>query len=290
MTTQQTSVTLHWPRIALTEKVVPDEGLLDEEGTSLLSDEEVTNDGLCYVRVHRAFVDGTYLAHVAASLELLQQQPATIIVTAEQLRYTLPLDVRTDGKCPERLTTMLQAHAAATQPARKVATEGQTQEQPALAAFFEALHTWSIHQVNQTPSDVSFIPLDDEVVEVTPDELQATIEPRIKEVLTIGKLQVRPNIGFCSYHVQQALLRDTLHRLMARLYGCQDQAHALVLESRCKLIAQLQCWQRFTHQRVVNVVSDVNEQQQAMWRLVIGAPASLVAAYTVPLFPYGRVS
>jgi hypothetical protein len=287
MTNQRIAVTFHWPRIALTEKIVPDECLPDESGTSLLADAKATSDGLGYVRVFRPFVDETYLAHVATSPELLEQQPATIILTAEQLLYTLPMDVRTEGKAPERLTTMLQAHAAAKQPARKVVPEEQTQQQPTLAMFFEALHTWSIQQVSQASSDVSLIPLSDEAVEVTSEELQAIIEPLTKETLTIGKLQIRPHIGFHSYRVQQAFLSLAVNRLMARLYGCQQQAQALVLEAHCKLIAQIQRWQRSTRQQVVNVV---NEPQQAMWRLVIGAPVSLVAAQPVPNFPYGRIA
>jgi hypothetical protein len=261
MIAQPTSVTVHWPCIGLADKMVSDKRLPDGDGKALpsLRDEVATSDGLCYVCVLRPFHDGTYLARVAASLDLLEREPATIVLTEEHLRYTLPLDTRTEGLCPARLRTLLHSHATAVQPATKCASGQQTQAQPVQTSLDDALLSLS------------------EAIEVTPEALQDT--------LMMGKKQ-----NTASSQVQQALLCLVVDSLMERLYGCQDQARAILIEGRCKLMTRLQRWQRSTHQRVVNVVSCVNEQQQAMWRLVVGAPSSLVATQTIPLFPYGRVS
>lgn len=249
--------------------VLSDATLVDEDGSTLPSlREEASRDDLCYVRVVRRLDCGTlYQAIVAASPKLLRplhdelpDDVYPVFFTEGQLRYALPLDSRTEEKCSSRLCSMLRAHATSTQP-----TQPKSPEQLVQA------------QLVTTTTDDEALLAASEAIDVNSDDLQGILE--------FGKQQ-----DTTSYRVQQALLCLVIDALMQKLYGCQSQAKAVMIEGRCKLMLRLRRWQRATRQRVVNVISFVSEQQQAMWRLVVGVPSPLAAVQAIPQFPYGRVS
>jgi hypothetical protein len=81
--------------------VVPATLLSDDmdEGDTASLRSEASRNGLCYLQVVQSFDDGTYLARVAATPDLVPTQGFTVVLSEDQLTSVIPWDCRT----PERL-------------------------------------------------------------------------------------------------------------------------------------------------------------------------------------------
>jgi hypothetical protein len=74
---------------AIPSDVLSDEPTHDEDSSSLRA--EASRDGTCYLRLLKAFHDGTYLARVAAHPAFFPAtQGYTVVFTAEQLAQARP--------------------------------------------------------------------------------------------------------------------------------------------------------------------------------------------------------
>ncbi len=83
--------------------------------------EEASCDGLCYLRVIRQLACGDlYQAEVAASVDLLQRHPLSVFLAQEALYNVLPYDCRIVKLQPERILTLLHAHAESVRPLVKI--------------------------------------------------------------------------------------------------------------------------------------------------------------------------
>jgi hypothetical protein len=72
----------HYPYV-LPADALSDEPTHEDDPSSLR--EEASCDGLCYLKLTQSFHDGTYLAHVAASPDVLRTGGYTIVVNDAQL-------------------------------------------------------------------------------------------------------------------------------------------------------------------------------------------------------------
>jgi len=117
--------------------------------------QEASRDGLCYLRVIRQLACGDlYQAEVAASVDLLQRQPLSIFLAQEALYSVLAYDCRIVKLQPERILTLLHAHAESVRPLVKIdPLEPAEPDQPDEALWFE--QTGTTPQANghkKTPS------------------------------------------------------------------------------------------------------------------------------------------
>jgi hypothetical protein len=261
---------LHWPCVA-PATILSGESFKEEDGTLLQSLRSVaSHDGLCFLRVIKPFYDGTYLAQVAASLDLLDEQSDTVVFTEEQLLSAFPHDCRVEGRIGQQegtqsgVQTLLCAHALEMQPLQPTDPE---------------------HGCQPLQSDPIPVPL--EPLEI-PVEIQAEDVPMIlaagADVMALVEQgfrghalalqravfdKVSKRTG--SFSRQQAFLHALLDNLMDRLYAGIAQAKALVLKACCSLVARVQRWHRQNRQRIVQVLP-IFLAQQVLWRLIIGIP------------------
>jgi hypothetical protein len=77
----------HYPYV-LPADVLSDEPTHENDPSSLR--EEVSCDGLCYLKLTQSFGDGTHLARVAASPDALRSCGYTIVVNDTQLAKARP--------------------------------------------------------------------------------------------------------------------------------------------------------------------------------------------------------
>ena len=74
---------------AIAANVLSDEPTHDEDASSLRA--EATRDGTCYLRLLKAFHDGTYLARVAAHPAFFPAKEGyTVVLTEKQLAKARP--------------------------------------------------------------------------------------------------------------------------------------------------------------------------------------------------------
>src|SRR5260370_35957360 len=74
---------------AIPADVLSDQPTHDEDASSLRA--EASRDGTCYLRLLKAFHDGTYLARVAAHPDFFPAREGyTVVLTAEQLAKARP--------------------------------------------------------------------------------------------------------------------------------------------------------------------------------------------------------
>src|SRR5438477_1883150 len=80
--------------------VAPATLLSDErdEGDTASLRSEASHNGLCYLQVVRSFDDGTYLARVAATADLVQAQGFTVVLSEEELTSAIAWDCRTPAR------------------------------------------------------------------------------------------------------------------------------------------------------------------------------------------------
>lgn len=261
---------LYWPCVA-EDTILSDECFTEEDGTLLRSLRSVASRaGVCYLRVLKPFYDGTYLAHVAASLDLLDEQPCTVLFTEEQLLSAFPYDCRIEGRIGQQGTrgddiqALLCAHAQEVQPLVPTAPEQ------------------GFPQLQIDPLPVPLEPL--EIPVEIPSKHAPAILAAFTDMWTLYEhgfeghalaLQ-RAVFDKVSKHTevfsqQQAFLQALIDILMERLYKGIAQAQAFVLKVCCHLVARVQQWHRQNRQHVVQVLP-VLQWNQVTWRLTIGIP------------------
>jgi hypothetical protein len=264
MIAQPNSVNMHWPHIGLADKMVSDKRLPDGDGKTLpsLREEVATPEGLCYVKVVRPFHDGTYLARVATSLDLLEREPATIVLTEEHLRYTLPLDTRTEGLCPARLRTLLHSHATAVQPLKLI-----KREQP--------VDLFPTPLVDLSPMEAVTVTTSSEMFAAVPTSQtieQGTSTPGVFSLQKSLLQEVHHLVG--TFPIQQAFLEAVLVVLAVRLHQERDEAQKRELRKRHVLVERVQQWYSKTQQQVVHALPKLIEQGRVVWQVSVGVPVS----------------
>ncbi len=260
----------HWTRVALAT-ILSDEQLLDDEGNPTLPSlrEEASHNGLFYLRIIRHLPHANlYEAHAEALPGLLDApDPFIVFLSEDQLRFTLPWDVRMQHRTPEQRLTLLSAHAAILQPLVRI-DPGHVHTQPVSLAS----------------------PLTEEVLYVEVDEQDApTVFTSIPEMDSMPqdskafKLQqallgeVSKRTGTMA--MQQAFLRAAIDTLMDVLYQGQAYTQATFLQGCCALLDRVRRWQLRTHQRLVQVLPSFDEHRcRITWQLTIGIPADLAVA------------
>lgn len=248
----------HWPCIALAESLTDDICQEDDDnGMRTLSlREEASYEGLTYIQVLK-HLDGSdlYLARVAFHPRLLAESDLLVYFTEDQLYYTLPIDIRLQGKRPKDIICAIKAHAATLLPAR--ATVAQNQPAAPSTASSLALHPLS------------------ETIEVTREDLAVAMQ------ITVAEQQVATQSTSTSptraaHLLQQALLRAALDALMRQLWQTPSQARSLAMQARCKLLTLLCKWQEQTRQRVVMARARWKQALgEVVWELTIGVPVRL---------------
>lgn len=232
-----------------------DESTHAEDSSSLRAD--ANRGGLSYIQVKGALEEGLYLARVAASPEGAATG-FTVLLSEEQLYHALPWDQRLSCSLadeqhtqPERVLKMLRAHAAEVCPLVKVAPQDAgVVTIPVAPMAFEAQHV--------------------QTVEISVEELQ--------EALGLSPLDTAQDTALYvgqkhTYHMQQAFLRAAIDHLMTQLYQGQERAYALMLKTKCALVARMQRWHRQTRQQMVNATLAFDAHSQRMsWNLFIGVP------------------
>jgi hypothetical protein len=241
-----TSIFYHWTYVApATILAGPTEDQLPQRERELTLREEASCGGICFVRVLRQVTWDLYQANVAASPELLHEQPFPIFLTKEQLRYALPWDVRLqDKQTPdnvpdvERILTLLHAHAAAVQPA--------------------------LQKASQPPSPDNSIS-----VEVPQKAVQTHVALAAKQDTQAAPTRIQED----GFRLQQAFLSAMIDALMERLYQGIERSRALVLKAQCSMVIQAQHLHQKTPQCLVNAVPYFSqEKQRTLWHLSMHIP------------------
>jgi hypothetical protein len=246
--------------------VLSDDPLTDSEtGEKLpsLREQISLTDGVhhhmvCYARVLRTCGNGLYWAEVAATPDLANTWQ--VILTEEDLYFTLAYDVRVQGKRPAHILKMIAAHARDVRPVQRVAPVEVSAYTPTSVLPLEPLTT----------------------IEVSTEELQAALGPVRKDTHRVNN---RQNVSrtISSFRVQQGLLRVIIDTLMTQLYWTQrayESLHTSLIKMQCALITLVQRWHRHSRQRCVNAVPIWNQERHAViWQLTVGDPfAACVAA------------
>ncbi len=250
-----TRIGYHWTCVA-PATILSDDSLKDDNNTPLPSLRmEASSDGLCYLQLVRVASSGDlYIARVAASPDDLCSHALTVFFTETQLRSALPWDCRVQGKSPERILTLLHAHAAEIQPALQTC---------------ERAHEEPLFQEEEL-----LVPLGHVTVS------QACLSshfgtPRHDASQDTRKHSMSKNVRLV--HVQQSLLLAVLHILTSQMRCATEKAHKDLLQARCTLVAQVRQWQKQTQQRVINPVPFYDSQAQHLsWHLSLVVPSHLL--------------
>jgi hypothetical protein len=260
---------LYWPCVA-PASILSDECLTEEDGTLLRSLRSVASSaGICYLRVWKPFYDGTYLAHAAASLELLEAQPYTVIFTEEQLLHAFPYDCRVEGRIGQQgvwsdVQTLLCAHALEMQPLQPIAPEqdGQSLKIDLIPVPLEPLEIPVEIRAEDAPA---ILAAGADVQALYEQGFQGHAQALQRAVFD----KVSKRVG--TFSRQQAFLQALLDTLMDRLYEGVAQAQAFALKICCVLVARVQQWHRRNQQRIVQVLP-IFREKQVTWRLIVGLP------------------
>jgi hypothetical protein len=222
-----------------------------EDGSNLRAD--ASRNGLSYLQVVPSLEEGRYLVRIVATPECARKG-YTVILSEEDLFQALPWEPRlawqdhlsTRKRHPAAILALLRSHAREVQPLTKQ-----------LPGFEQA-----------TPFPTEALTVVD-MIEVSQDVLQDAIitETAGKDATVTMQRRTNPS------HLQQALFQAMIDTLIAQLSQINDAATTQALQARCALIAQLQRWQRYTQERLINVVPRYSpEHHQVVWRLTVGVP------------------
>jgi len=237
----------HWTYVLPAE--VLSDGQLDEDASSLQT--VASADGLCYASVLRSFGEGLYWAQVASHPDLLCTEEYLVVLTEDHLTNALPWDCRLQGQSPERIRAILHAHAAKLLPlCQNVMTVSELKKTSGAVPAHPVL----------------LQPLREEIA-ITAAEMEEILHAAAEGMVGTG---CRSPI---LQRIQLGLLSVILRAIHLRLQRAFSEVQRVILQTRCRLVTQVQQWYQRTHQRVVNVhYAWSEERREVLWYLTVGVP------------------
>ncbi|GCE15319.1 hypothetical protein [Tengunoibacter tsumagoiensis] len=270
--TFQRRVGFHWTCVA-PATILPDLCFsMGEDGSEVMPSlrEEMSREGLCFLRVLGIASDGLYLTHVSPSPYSIQTDYTTVFLSEEDLWMAYPWDCRfqRSGVTPAKIVSFLQAHAQNVRP-----FQPNTLSQRAERTFFP--------EESLTALESLILPIDalPELQNIEDESLIPSVED-VKEDLPSHQ-RVYHNLvhrHIASPTGQQILLMAVVDALMSQLYGMVDQRQALLLQQRCVLVEQVRHWHLLTHQCVVHALFSSGGMNEPCWHVTVGVPSRFLTA------------